>query len=184
MEKSTEGRLIDFVKDAFTKGYDEDKVRQIMLEHHVPEPEIHKVMEEAKAELAGIQKAMPEKEEVPVKERPVEHFTVEQEEAPQESSLTFLSVLRQKEGFYSMLLIIAGFAIMLGIYISRAFTTYEASSGLGLRIIRGLWPLSFPIAANIINFYLFRGNFRKYLVISLLILAVLLIMVVIFMFTT
>ncbi len=196
MNDPNEGRLIDFVKDGIRKGYDEEKLKQMMKEHHVPEEEISEVIEEAEKELAEeaaaefskgkepakepaepkipIEEAMPPVEKKPKEEKKEEKPAAKQKKKPIIPP-AILNSLKERESLYSLLTIIIGFALMLIVYSSRLFREVPDASamGLGLKLIKGFWPLFFPVVANTINFFVFRKHFRLYLIVSLITLLVL-----------
>ncbi|MFH1637367.1 MAG: hypothetical protein ABIB71_03010 [Candidatus Woesearchaeota archaeon] len=134
----------------------------------------------AQPEESGEQPAEEVQEEVPPTEQRIEEVGKELEEAEsmeqEETHHHALDALRQREGLYSVLLIIVSFAIMLAVYIGRMFGSVSeiqlegGTTGIGLRLIKALWPLAFPLAANTANFFLFRRHFKLCLIISMIIL--------------
>lgn len=76
-----------------------------------------------------------------------------------------------------IMIVISSLVIMFCIYIIKAMSE---SSDLGpfLTVLNGLWPLLFPMTANIINYRYFRKSFYKGMIITFSILFILIIILV------
>lgn len=134
--------LLDYIKEAFKRGYSEIQLRRSLLEHGIAGIEAASLLKEAKKEVApvAVEEAVPGK---------------------------------TKHRLPALLIAIAGIVVAVVVYLYR-FVSPGNLNFEELGSLNTVWPLAFPILANIINLIFFRKRFLFDLIITLVVLILLL----------
>jgi magnesium-transporting ATPase (P-type) len=154
-------QLVDYVKDGLSKGYTEDQLRKILLDHGVAKEEANEALQAAKGVL--VEKRETVKETVPPQTMDVKDIT--------------------KQRLYASIVTLAGIVLMIIVYLFRIFFLPEPTqeSTGAVAFIKAFWPFVFPVIANIVNFVYFRKKFVLGLAITIITILILVLFIIILM---
>ncbi|MEK6816435.1 MAG: hypothetical protein AABY09_02390 [Nanoarchaeota archaeon] len=130
-------QINSYVREGLSKGYTEAQLRKILEDNRVPATDIEYAFSYANGTML---------------------------EAAETQG-------KDHSRLYSWLLIIGGLSMMIAAYMLKIFKAQNAESATELSqammLLNGLWPLAFPIGANIANYRMFRKRFAMGLIFTI-----------------
>jgi len=122
-------RILAFVKDSISKGYPEEEIRKVLIEHNIKDAEADELISKIKASIEV---------KVPEAAKPYARLP-------------------------ALLIVIAGVVLMLLAFIYNIYSESLPS------FVKVPLPFMFPVAANVINFFLFRKRFLFGLIFTIIV---------------